>query len=74
MTEKRPAGFGPFIVMEYIENDSDLVDALNIPGRSDDDRPILNPTIAEDRLRSAYNEMAKTFIQRDRVYFKQRGR
>lgn len=39
--EDSPAGLGPFIIMEYIESDSDLVDALNTPGRSDDDRPIL---------------------------------
>ena len=42
---------GSAIIMEFIEHDSDLIDALNIPGRSGDGRPILDPTIAEERLR-----------------------
>ncbi|KAJ5096408.1 hypothetical protein NUU61_005764 [Penicillium alfredii] len=73
MTEKSPVGLGPFIVMEYIENDSDLVDALNIPGRSDDDRPVLNPDIAEGRLRSAYSEMANLLPQIAKYSFNEIG-
>ncbi|PYI11875.1 hypothetical protein BO78DRAFT_357190 [Aspergillus sclerotiicarbonarius CBS 121057] len=62
-TEESPAGLGPFIIMEYLENDSDVVDALNIPGRSDDDRPILDPNICEERLRFAYGQMAEILLQ-----------
>ncbi|KAG2414863.1 hypothetical protein HFD88_006051 [Aspergillus terreus] len=72
-TEESPAGLGPFIVMEYIENDSDLVDALNIPGRSDDDRPILDPHITEDRLRSVYSQMAEILLQLGRYPFREIG-
>lgn len=34
MTKESPMGLGPFIIMEYIENDSDLADALNTPSSS----------------------------------------
>lgn len=47
-TDHSPAGLGPFIVMEYIDNDADLVDALNTQGLQDDERCILNPDIDED--------------------------
>ncbi|EAU39521.1 predicted protein [Aspergillus terreus NIH2624] len=73
MTEGSPAGLGPFIVMEYIENDSDLVDALNIPGRTDNDRPILDPNITEDRLRSVYSQMAEILLQLGRYPFREIG-
>lgn len=72
-TEELPAELGPFIIMEYIENDSDLVDALNIPGRSDDDRPILDPNIAGERLRSVYSEMAELVLQLARHSFSEIG-
>jgi hypothetical protein len=35
-----PLGLGPFIIMEYINHNADLVDALNIPGIPDDERPV----------------------------------
>ncbi|KAB8232994.1 uncharacterized protein BDW43DRAFT_278190 [Aspergillus alliaceus] len=38
---------GPFITRVHRER---LVDALNIPGRSDDERPIQDPTITERRV------------------------
>ena len=44
------AGLGPFIVMEYIDNDADLVAVLNTPGLQDDERCVLDPDIDEDRL------------------------
>ncbi|GES59578.1 hypothetical protein ATEIFO6365_0003085800 [Aspergillus terreus] len=72
-TEESPVGLGPFIVMEYIENDSDLVDAVNIPGRSDDDRPILDPHITEDRLRSVYSQIAEILLQLGRYPFREIG-
>ena len=73
MTKEAPAELGPFIIMEYIENDADLVDALNIPGRSDDDRPILDPNIADERLRSVYSEMAEFVLQLARHSFRAIG-
>ncbi|KAJ5194660.1 uncharacterized protein N7498_008098 [Penicillium cinerascens] len=73
MTEESPAGLGPFIIMEYIEHDSDLVDALNSPGLSDDDRPILDPDITDERLRSVYSQMADILLQLGRHSFNKIG-
>lgn len=56
-------GLGPFITMEHIDNNADLVDALNTPGLPDSDRPVLDPNINEHRLRSVYNEMAGLLLQ-----------
>ncbi|EED14817.1 conserved hypothetical protein [Talaromyces stipitatus ATCC 10500] len=50
MADRSPVGPGPFIIMEFIENDSDLVDALNTPGLQVDERCILDPNVPEDRL------------------------
>lgn len=30
--EENPDGLGPFIIMEFVEHECDLVDALNTPG------------------------------------------
>jgi aminoglycoside phosphotransferase (APT) family kinase protein len=49
-TMESPDELGPFIIMEYIEHEYDLVDALNTPGIPDDERPILYPQISEERL------------------------
>lgn len=73
MTEESPARLGPFITMEYIDDDSDLVDALNIPGRSDDNRPILDPNIDEERLRSVYSQTAELILQLSRHSFNEIG-
>lgn len=72
-TKESPAELGPFIIMEYLENDSDLVDALNIPGRSTDDRPILDPDVGEERLRSVYSGMADIVLRLARHTFSEVG-
>lgn len=61
--EQNPSGLGPFIIMDYIQHEHDLVDSLNTPGLSDQDRPILNPNVTQDRLRLAYGQMAGIMLQ-----------
>jgi hypothetical protein len=73
VAEESPAGLGPFIVMEYIESDSDLVDALNTPGLGDDERSILDPNIDENRLRSVYSDMGDILLQLSRRTFTEVG-
>ncbi|OQD86719.1 hypothetical protein PENANT_c007G09858 [Penicillium antarcticum] len=63
MTDQSPGQLGPFIIMEYIENNADLVDALNKSGLLIEDRPILDPDIAPSRLRSVYSDMAGLMLQ-----------
>ncbi|QKX62131.1 uncharacterized protein TRUGW13939_09288 [Talaromyces rugulosus] len=73
MTEESLAGLGPFIVMEYIENDADMGDALNTPSLSVEERCVLDPDIDEDRLRSVYSDMADILLQFSRKSFDQIG-
>ncbi|KAJ5339620.1 hypothetical protein N7452_006348 [Penicillium brevicompactum] len=54
---------GPYIIMEYIEHDSDLVDALNTPTIPMTDRPILDPAIDESRLRYVYGQMGDLLLE-----------
>lgn len=58
-----PLGLGPFIIMQYIDHNADLVDALNTSGIPDEERPVLDPNIDDDRLRSVYNQMAGLLLQ-----------
>ncbi|KGO45215.1 hypothetical protein PEXP_060030 [Penicillium expansum] len=62
-TDESPHSLGPFIIMEYIDHNADLVDALNTPGIPDEDRPVLDPNIDENRLRTVYNQMAGLLLQ-----------
>jgi hypothetical protein len=73
MTAESPIGLGPFIIMEYINNDGDFIDALNIPGRSRDDRPILDPNVSQDRLKTVYSHIADVMLQVSRHKFSQIG-
>ncbi|KAJ6184710.1 hypothetical protein N7519_006011 [Penicillium mononematosum] len=62
-SDESPNQLGPFIIMEYIDHNADLVDALNTPGIPDEERPVLDPNIDENRLRSVYNQMAGLLLQ-----------
>jgi hypothetical protein len=63
MTEESPCGLGPFLIMEYLNHEYDFIDALNIPGRSREERPIMNPDISSDRLELVYSQMADILLQ-----------
>lgn len=58
MTKESPDELGPFIIMEYVEHEYDLVDALNTPGIPVHERPVLDNQISEERLTFAYGQMA----------------
>lgn len=73
MAEESPDELGPFIIMEYIDHKYDLVDALNTPGIPDDERPMLDPQIAEERLIFAYGQMAGIMLQLSKHTFAQIG-
>ncbi|KAH1349604.1 hypothetical protein KXV50_009388 [Aspergillus fumigatus] len=73
MAEESPDELGPFIIMEYIDHKYDLVDALNTPGIPDDERPMLDPQIAEERLIFAYGQMAGIMLQLSKHTFAEIG-
>lgn len=73
MAKERPDELGPFIIREYVEDEYDLVDALNSPGIPNDERPILDPQISEERLTFAYGQMADIMLQMSKHTFAEIG-
>jgi hypothetical protein len=69
MADESPQGLGPFIIMEYVEHACDLVDVLNTPGLSLQDRPILDPDISEDKLEFVYSQLADILLQLSKCSF-----
>lgn len=73
MTKKSPKGLGPFIIMEYINNDGDIINAINTPGLSLGDRPILDPDVSQERLESVYGQMADIMLKVSKHSFPEIG-
>ncbi|KAF4158940.1 hypothetical protein CNMCM6936_004730 [Aspergillus lentulus] len=73
MAKESPDELGSFIIMEYIEHEYDFVDALNTPGIPDDERPILDPQLSEERLIFAYGQMADIMLQLSKHTFTEIG-
>ncbi|PKY04497.1 hypothetical protein P168DRAFT_236361, partial [Aspergillus campestris IBT 28561] len=62
-----PLHLGPFILMEYIDHDTDLGTALNTPTLSPEDRPILDLSIYIDKLEMLYGQMADILLQLSQI-------
>jgi hypothetical protein len=71
--DESPDVLGPFIIMEFIEHEHDLVDALNTPGIPYEERPILDPCISDERLHFIYGQMADIMLQYSRYSFSKIG-
>ncbi|KAL2871409.1 phosphotransferase family protein [Aspergillus lucknowensis] len=61
--KESPLQLSPFIIMDYIEHETKMYDALNIPGCPAEERGILDPNIAEDRLEMLYGQLADVLLQ-----------
>ncbi|KAJ5146129.1 uncharacterized protein N7515_000693 [Penicillium bovifimosum] len=61
--KESPLQLSPFIIMEYIEHETKMYDALNTPGCPIEERGILDPNIAEDRLEMLYGQLADILLQ-----------
>ncbi|OJJ88604.1 uncharacterized protein ASPGLDRAFT_63460 [Aspergillus glaucus CBS 516.65] len=53
-----PLELSPFIMVDYIEHETKMYDALNISGCLKEERGILDPNIDQDRLGILYGQMA----------------
>ncbi|KAK4208067.1 hypothetical protein QBC37DRAFT_432541 [Rhypophila decipiens] len=60
---ENPTELGPFIVMEYMDHDTNMSRELLDPTKPADSRPVLDPRVSQDRLESLYGEMAKILLQ-----------
>jgi Phosphotransferase enzyme family. len=61
--KQSPLELSPFIIMDYIEHDTKMYDALNIPGCPTEDRGILDPAIDKDKLELLYGQLAGILLQ-----------
>ncbi|KAH8427096.1 phosphotransferase family protein [Aspergillus melleus] len=61
--KESPLELSPFIIMDYIEHETKMYDALNIPGCPKEQRGILDPEIAEDKLDMLYGQMADALLR-----------
>ena len=61
--KESPLELSPFIIMDYIEHETKMYDALNTPGCPDDERGILDPNIDEDRLEFLYAQLADILLR-----------
>lgn len=61
-TENRTE-IGPFIIMEYINNDQTLSHALNDPSRGIDEYHKLDYSISDEKIEYLYRQMTKIVLQ-----------
>lgn len=73
ITNDSLADMGPYIIMDYVTNKDDLTSALNTPGLTDEDRPMLDPNVSYDRLEFVYGQMAEIMLQLAKAEFSSIG-
>ncbi|PYI09414.1 hypothetical protein BO78DRAFT_394913 [Aspergillus sclerotiicarbonarius CBS 121057] len=61
--KESPLELSPFIMMEYIEYEKKMYDALNTPECPREKRGVLDPNIDQDTLELLYGQMAKIVLQ-----------
>ncbi|PLB52101.1 phosphotransferase family protein, partial [Aspergillus steynii IBT 23096] len=61
--KESPLELNPFIIMDYIEHETKMYDALNTPGCPREDRGVSDPHIDEDRLEMLYKQLAGVLLQ-----------
>lgn len=64
--KESPLEISPFIIMDYIEHDTNLYDVLKTPGCPKEDRGTLDPDISEAKLEALYREVASILLQLSR--------
>ncbi|KAI1655445.1 hypothetical protein F4813DRAFT_381989 [Daldinia decipiens] len=70
---ENPAGLGPFIIMDYVEHERTMSDALKDPALEPDESHVLDPTIDEGRLELLYGQMANIVLQLSTLKFPRIG-
>lgn len=65
--------FGPFIIMQHVENNGDMSDILEKPRQNSQDVPVLDDNIDEDVLTDLYSKLAWCLLQLWRPEFNRIG-
>ncbi|KAI1428946.1 phosphotransferase family protein [Xylaria sp. FL1777] len=69
---ENPIGIGPFIIMEYIEHEMTMSEALADP-LDPDEYHVLDPNVSEHKLNLLYGQMANILLQLSRLKFPRIG-
>lgn len=70
---ENPVGLGPFIIMEYIEHERTMSEALKDPALEPDEDHVLDPNISEQKLEFLYGQMANIVLQLSTLTFPRIG-
>ncbi|OTB09419.1 hypothetical protein M426DRAFT_6691 [Hypoxylon sp. CI-4A] len=70
---ENPTGFGPFIIMDYVEHERTMSDALKDPTLGIDEAHVLDPNITEQKLEFLYGQMANILLQLSTLTFPRIG-
>ncbi|KAI1158415.1 hypothetical protein F5B18DRAFT_667941 [Nemania serpens] len=71
--DENPTGLGPFIIMEYIEHERTMLEAMMDTALEADEPHVLDPNISEEKLRFLYGQMANVLLQLSTVRFPRIG-
>ncbi|KAK2597439.1 hypothetical protein QQS21_005987 [Conoideocrella luteorostrata] len=70
---ENPTGLGPFIIMDYIEHDRTMSEALNDPLLKAEESHVLDANISEQKLKFLYRQMANIILQLSTLSFSHIG-
>ncbi|KJZ71953.1 hypothetical protein HIM_08633 [Hirsutella minnesotensis 3608] len=70
---ENPTGLGPFIIMDYVEHERTMSDALNDPLLASGEPHALNSNINEETLAFLYKQMANIVLQLSTLSFPRIG-
>jgi hypothetical protein len=74
MADENPTGLGPFIIMDYAENEEVFSSTLKDPElREKAEQPVLDPDVTEEKLECLYGQMAKYVLQLAKLEFPRIG-
>lgn len=71
--DENPTGLGPFMVMEYIEHERTMSEALKDASLEIDEPHILDPNITEAKLEFLYRQIANILLQLSTLTFPRIG-
>ncbi|OAQ68096.2 protein kinase-like protein [Pochonia chlamydosporia 170] len=67
--EESPLGLGPFIIMKYIDHDTDVGKVLDMPELDWRERPRLDPHVDPNKLEVLYRQLADVLLQLSKLEF-----
>ncbi|TRX91444.1 hypothetical protein FHL15_007668 [Xylaria flabelliformis] len=70
---ENPTGLGPFIIMDYVDHEMTMSEALKDPALEPDERHELDPNISAEKLEFLYRQMANIVLQLSTVTFPRIG-